>query len=259
MTSSTHLGFEPLINDSLLCAAQAHSSRFGVLGHPIPSQLGNDDLTTITLLLCFVTIAVSIAFAREFISRQLRNFFYEVHSEELNNITSNELRFEILLVVIDCMLLGIASYIAASEKIPGIFVRDTVFTNIIILSALFCGYFLCKWLMHFVVDPVFFGGKKTIQLFKVQLFITACSTTLTLPLVMLLVFFDLSVEKCIFYFCGVLILNKILTFYKCWFIFFRQKGFFLQTFLYFCALEITPLLAFSGVWLMTVNNLKINF
>ena len=210
MTSSTHLGFEPLINDSLLCAAQAHSSRFGVLGHPIPSQLGNDDLTTITLLLCFVTIAVSIAFAREFISRQLRNFFYEVHSEELNNVTSNELRFEI-------------------------------------------------WLMHFVVDPVFFGGKKTIQLFKVQLFITACSTTLTLPLVMLLVFFDLSVEKCIFYFCSVLILNKILTFYKCWFIFFRQKGFFLQTFLYFCALEITPLLAFSGVWLMTVNNLKINF
>ena len=155
MTSSTHLGFEPLINDSLLCAAQAHSSRFGVLGHPIPSQLGNDDLTTITLLLCFVAIATSIAFAREFISRQLRNFFYEVHSEELNNVTSNELRFEILLVVIDCMLLGIASYIAASEKIPGIFVRDTVFTNIIILSALFCGYFLCKWLMHFVPKCLF--------------------------------------------------------------------------------------------------------
>ena len=118
MTSSTHLGFEPLINDSLLCAAQAHSSRFGVLGHPIPSQLGNDDLTTITLLLCFVAIATSIAFAREFISRQLRNFFYEVHSEELNNVTSNELRFEILLVVIDCMLLGIASYIAISSGLP---------------------------------------------------------------------------------------------------------------------------------------------
>ena len=68
MTSSTHLGFEPLINDSLLCAAQAHSSHFGVLGQPIPSQLGNDDLTTITLLLCFVFIAASIAFARGFIS-----------------------------------------------------------------------------------------------------------------------------------------------------------------------------------------------
>ena len=130
---------------------------------------------------------------------------------------------------------------------PGIFVLDTVFINILILSALFAGYFLSKWLMHLMVDPVFFGSKKTIQLFKVQLFITACSTALTLPLVMLLVFFDLSVEKCTFYFCAILILNKILTFYKCWFIFFRQNGFFLQTFLYFCALEITPLLAFCGV------------
>ena len=259
MISSTHLGFEPLINDSLLCAAQAHSSRFGVLGHPIPNQLGNDDLTTITLLLCFVIIAISIAFARGFISRQLRNFFYEIHSDELNNITSNELRFEFFLVAIDCLLLGIASFIAAAEKMPGIFVLDTVFINILILSALFAGYFLSKWLMHLMVDPVFFGSKKTIQLFKVQLFITACSTALTLPLVMLLVFFDLSVEKCTFYFCSILILNKILTFYKCWFIFFRQNGFFLQTFLYFCALEITPLLAFCGVWLMTVNNLKINF
>ena len=259
MISSTHLGFEPLINDSLLCAAQAHSSRFGVLGHPIPSQLGNDDPTTIILLLCFLFIAASIAFARGFISRQLKNFFYEVHSEELNNVTSNEIRFELLLVLTDCLLLGIASFLATAEKVPGIFVLDTEFINIIVFSALFAGYFLSKWLMHLVVDPVFFGGKKTIQLFKVQLFITACSTALTLPLVMLLVFFDLSVEKCIFYFCSVLILNKILTFYKCWFIFFRQKGFFLQTFLYFCALEITPLLAFCGVWLMTVNNLKINF
>ena len=259
MTSSTHLGFEPLINDSLLCAAQAHSSRFGVLGHPIPSQLGNDDLTTITLLLCFVIIAISIAFARGFISRQLRNFFYEIHSEELSNVTSSEIRFEFLLVAIDCLLLGIGSFIAAEEKMPGIFVRDTVFINILILSALFACYFLSKWLMHFMVDPVFFGSKKTIQLFKVLLFITACSAVLTLPIVMLLVFFDLSVEKCTFYFCSILILNKILTFYKCWFIFFRQKGFFLQTFLYFCALEITPLLAFCGVWLMTVNNLKINF
>lgn len=259
MTSSTHLGFEPLINDSLLCAAQAHSSRFGVLGHPIPSQLSNDDLTTITLLVCFFFIAASIAFTRNFISRQLRNFFYEVHSEELSNVTSNEVRFEFLLVAIECMLLGIASFLAAAEKIEGIFIHDVVFVNILAFSALFAGYFLCKWLMHFIVDPVFFGGKKTIQLFKIHLFITAYSTALTLPLVMLLVFFDLSVEKCIFYFCGVLILNKILTFYKCWFIFFRQKGFFLQTFLYFCALEITPLLAFSGVWLKTVNNLKIIF
>ena len=259
MTSSTHLGFDPLINDSLLCAAQAHSSSFGVAGNPVPAQLGNDDLTTITLLLCFVFILSSIAFAREFIGRQLRNFFYDIHSEELNNVTSNELRFEVLLVFTECLLLGISSYIVAEERIPGIFIFNSAFLIILILSALFIGYFIAKWTIHSLVDPVFFGGKKTLQFFKVHLFITACTTTLTLPLVMLQVFFDLNIENAIYYYGFVLLLNKLLTFYKCWFIFFRQKGFFLQIFLYFCALEMTPLFAFYGIWLMMVNNLKINF
>ena len=259
MTSSTHLGFEPLINDSLLCASQAHSNSFGMPGHPIPIQLGNDDLTTITLLLCIVFIICAIAFSREFISRQFSNLFYDIRSEELNNVTSNELHIELAFVAINCLLLGISTFMVMADRIPGIFVIDNEYLNILLLSALFSGYFIFKWISHLIVDPVFFGGKKTIQFLKSHLFINACFTTLMLPTVMLQVFFDLSTGKFIFYFCFVLFLCKIVTFYKCWVIFFRQKGFFLQTFLYFCALEITPLLAFYGIWLMMVNNLKINF
>ena len=259
MTSSTHLGFEPLINDSLLCATQAHSSSFGMPGHPIPSQLGNDDLTTITLLLCIVIVISSIAFSREFISRQISNFFYDIRSEELNNVTTNELHTELLFVAINCLLLGISTFMIMADRIPGIFIIDNEYLNILLISALFSGYYIFKWITHLTIDPVFFGGKKTIQFFKIHLFINTCFTTLILPMVMLQVFFELSTGKFIFYFCFVLFLCKILTFYKCWFIFFRQKGFFLQTFLYFCALEITPLLAFGGIWHMMVNNLKINF
>ncbi len=260
MTSSTHLGFEPLINDSLLCATQqAHSSAFGIAGNPIPNQLGNDDATTIILLLCFVFVVSTLAFSRTFVSRQLSSFFYETHSDELNNVTSNELRIQLLLVLAGCLLWSISTYFIAAEKVPGAFIIDTEIINILLVAVLFVGYFTTKWLVHYFVDLVFFGGKKTLQFFKIQLFIAACTSTLTLPLIMLQVFFDLSIEKTVICFGFVLILNKILTFYKCWFIFFRQKGFFLQTFLYFCALEITPLLAYCGIWLMMVNNLKINF
>jgi hypothetical protein len=76
---------------------------------------------------------------------------------------------------------------------------------------------------------------------------------------MLQVYFDLSLEKAAFLFCFVLFLNKILAFYKSWLIFFKQKGLYFQNILYFCALEITPILAFCGAWLMIVNNLKVNF
>ncbi|MDE6689035.1 MAG: DUF4271 domain-containing protein, partial [Prevotella sp.] len=79
------------------------------------------------------------------------------------------------------------------------------------------------------------------------------------PLVLLLVYFNFDAEKALFCFVVILILNKLLTFYKCWSIFFRQNGGILQTFLYFCALEITPLLAFAGAWLAMTDFLKVNF
>ena len=42
-------------------------------------------------------------------------------------------------------------------------------------------------------------------------------------------------------------------------IFFKNKGAYLQLFLYFCALEIIPLLACWGVLRMINGYLKINF
>ena len=88
---------------------------------------------------------------------------------------------------------------------------------------------------------------------------TSLSATLLLPLVFLQFFFDLSMEKAVIDFIFILFLNKMLTFFKCWSIFFRQKRRFLQNILYFCALEATPLLVFGGIWLAVVNLLKINF
>ena len=52
---------------------------------------------------------------------------------------------------------------------------------------------------------------------------------------------------------------KLLTIYKCFIIFFRPNVVSLQIILYFCTLEIVPLLALWGVLVMTANNLKINF
>jgi len=54
-------------------------------------------------------------------------------------------------------------------------------------------------------------------------------------------------------------LVKILTFYKSYIIFFKQKRYFLQIILYFCALEIVPLFALWGGLLSIVDLFKIKF
>ncbi len=241
-------GFFQYRNDSLLCTTEVHGSGYGVVGDPVPYTLRGNNMISILLLGCFILGFISIAHSLPFIRRQLKNFFYVVHNEdEMFNETSNEMRFQLFLVVVDCLLFSIASYQLAPES------------SILLLSAFFLLYFLCKWLIQSIVNIVFFGGKKNIQWIKTQMFISACFAILIYPMVLLQVYFDLSIEKAIYYFCFMLFLNKILTFYKCWLIFFRQNGSFFQIILYLCALEITPLLALGGIWLMIIDLLKINF
>ena len=72
-------------------------------------------------------------------------------------------------------------------------------------------------------------------------------------------YFDLSVQNAVAYVAFVTVLVKISLFYKSFILFFRQKVFFLQIILYFCALEIMPLLSLWGVLVQIVEQLKINF
>ena len=58
---------------------------------------------------------------------------------------------------------------------------------------------------------------------------------------------------------GVLIFIKILTIYKTYVIFFNQKALYLQIILYFCALEMVPLLSLWGGLAVIVNHLRVIF
>ena len=244
--------------DSLLCTTQAHSSNFGMAGNPIPYSVRNDNTVTFILLICFCLIIILGTRLNKYISWQLK-FFFSAPRKSTTSETSTEIRILMVFVAMLCLLLGIDSYILTIEKITTSFIIDSNALVVFLLSALFIGYFCAKWLIQILVGMVFFGGKKTIHYMKAQLFIMVCSCILLYPLVMLQVYFDLSLEKAAILFCFVLFLNKILAFYKSWLIFFKQKGLYFQNILYFCALEVTPLLAFCGVWLMIVNILKVNF
>ncbi|MDE5987693.1 MAG: DUF4271 domain-containing protein, partial [Prevotella sp.] len=57
----------------------------------------------------------------------------------------------------------------------------------------------------------------------------------------------------------IIIFVKLLLFYKCFLIFFKKKGAFLQIFLYFCTLEIVPPLILWGILITIANYLKVNY
>ena len=101
--------------------------------------------------------------------------------------------------------------------------------------------------------------KMPVQCLKAYLFLLSCEGVLLFPVVMLLSYFDLSLQVAVIYTIIVLVLVKILSFYKSYLIFFKRNGLFLQIILYFCALEVVPLSALWGGLVLISHYLKINF
>ena len=234
--------------------------RYGVAGDPVPYNVHNDNIITSLLLLCFIIAVIAVSNTRSFFIRQAKRFFYMPNkgtTEESE--TAAEMRIQMFLAVVATLLLSLLFYFYTIDYVGDTFVLRSQYYLIFIYMGMTIGYFLLKTLVYTLVDIIFFDGKKNGQWMKSLLFIITMEGVLLFPSVLLLTYFTVPVQNVVFYFVGVLIFVKLLTFYKTYIIFFRQNVVQLQIILYFCALEIVPLLAFWGALAITANSLKINF
>lgn len=245
--------------DSLL-HPELNGGRYGVAGDPVPYTIRGDNTITALLLGCFILALLAFSKSRRFIFRQAKNFFYEPRTLTTEySETTGELRFQSFLVMQTCFLLSLISFLYTRECVADTFILESQYQLIAIFFGLYMGYFALKILVYASVNGVFFGKKRNVRWLKSFLFITSVEGILLFPLVMLQSYFDLQIQNAIIYTAFVIILVKTLLLYKSYVIFFKQKVFFLQIILYFCALEIMPMLLLSGIMAMVVDYLKINF
>ncbi len=230
----------------------------GELGTPRPYSVGRDDGLSALLLVCFMSLVVVMASTRRIASRQAKEFFFPSAVNDYGN-HQHATPLLLFLAAMNCVMMGVCSFIYAYSRVEGLFTVNSALAITAIFFGVFAVYFTLKWLLYRIVNGILFGGKKSLQWQQAYLFLTAMEGVLMLPLVLMVVFLGLSVEKAFYYFIFVLILNKTLAFYKSRVIFFRQKILFLQNILYFCALEMMPLFAFGGIWLLLTHFLKVNY
>jgi hypothetical protein len=234
--------------------------RYGVAGDPIPYTVQHDDVITTLLLLLFVLATIAFSNTRHFVVRQTKNFF-STNREGLTEITETavEIRFQTFLAFLNCLLLAILFYFYTLNFIGETFLLDSQYHLIAIFLGLSVAYFLIKALLYTMVNNVFFDSKKNRQWMKSFLYITSIEGALLFPLVVIWTYFDISIQNAVIYVIVVFSIVKILQLFKCFLIFFRQNVVKLQIILYFCTLEIIPMLLFWGVLVFTANSLKINF
>lgn len=233
--------------------------RLGTAGEPIPYGIARDNVIVIMLLLCFVTTALGISKSSHFVLKQAKMFFRPRRSGSADDSgTLLGRRFQYVLSLQSFLLFGLVYFFYAERYVADLFITDN-YAVIAAFSLIVLGYAVAKGLMYRLSGYVFFGKSSTSAWMRDYLFILCSEGVLLLPLVLLQAFFSMPVEATLACTVALVAAGRILSFYKTYVIFFRQKRLYLQNVLYFCTLEITPIAALAGLLGEAADYLKVSF
>ena len=252
----------PIQQDSAIQAfyqSKLDTNHIGVSGDPIPYTFQNDSFVTSILILCFLLIAFAISRISNFLLKQTKHFFTPQKAEQTLNETGSEIKFQFLFLFITCLQYALLYFLYTNHFISNTFITSSEYILLLFFLLTILCYMVIRILLYTLVNNVFFSNKKNLQFLASLLLITSFEGGALFPLVLLLAYFQFSLQNAIIYTATIVILTKILTFYKSYAIFFKQKGGFLQNILYFCALEMIPLIMLWSGLLVITEKLKINF
>ncbi len=225
-----------------------------IVGDPIPYSIKGDSIISAILLACFILILVSLSKARRLILRQTKSFFGfpGALTTELSE-TTNELRFQFIMLFQTCLMLTLLAYIYTQGYVGEAPLKVSHHLQMVIFLGIFIAYFALKALMHWGVNYVFFDSRSNVFWLKSLLYVFSMEGIVLFPLVVLHSYLGISANSGMFYLVFVIILVRILLFYKSYVMFFRQNAFHLQIILYLCALEIMPLLLLWGTLVKIID------
>ena len=252
--------------DSIAAGMQADTSfikgmvPMGEGGDPLPYSVSNDSWVISIFIECLLLMMVAYSHSGKFVRRHLKGFF---HYEKARTTTVPDTKTEIrglwLMGLNTVLVLGLGCYLFVNQQGLDRFLFLPRQTHLFVFVGVVLFYFLMKIGAYLFIDWVFFDKKKNLQWHKALLLLTAMEGVLIFPVVLVFPYVSIPVEIVLIYVGIVIILAKILAFYKAFIIFFRRTGSLLQIFLYFCALEIMPIVVLYGVMAFFNDYLKINF
>lgn len=232
----------------------------GIAGDPMPYRFRSDDYVTGLLMLSFFLVAWVIARSWHFLAGSVKGFFFDRTNKNMfDSRTDSELRGQLFLVVQTCFILGVLFFDYTQERMVQVFNQISPYRVLAVGVALCLAYYVLKLALYSFVNYVFFDRRQATQWVEVYFLSILALGLALLPVTLLVVFFDIAFRALAVLFLLILGLVKVLLFYKCGRIFFRYRAGWMHLILYFCALEIFPLLilwralAYANQYLMTLD------
>ena len=216
----------------------------GIAADPLPYRMRADDYVNGILLLSFFLVVWVIAKSKHFLSMRFKDFFYprrEKRSTATGGATP-ELRGQLFLVFQTCFALSLLFFNYTQNFQTEVFNRISPYILLGLDVGICIAYYVVKVILYNIVNATFFQKQQNEEWQETYMLVTLGEGILLLPLAFLVIYFDLSFDSTKFAFLSIILILKLLLFYKCFCIFFNRVKLFLHLFLYFCTLEITPAL-----------------
>lgn len=229
----------------------------GVSGVPVAHSIAADNVVALLLLACLLFSAAVVTRLRRFLSRQTREFFRYRHDNAPLTETTEEYRTQVFFVI-QTALLAAMMYLFLVIFPDGHLERGT-YAALALCFAAFIALFAVQAVVYWFTAWVFFSRTATARWMKSFLLLRGVEGLFLLPAVLLYAYFRAGAAAATTYIAVIVIMFRLFALYRQNIIFFRPTGAYLQNFLYFCALEVVPLAALSGLLRKVTGFLMITF
>lgn len=227
----------------------------GLDGTPLPYRLSSDPGIAAALLFCFFLTAYILSRGKRFLIQQVKDFTLTRERTSIFAATTvSDFRYRLFLLFQTCILSGICFFDYFHTENPLLLEQWPSFVVLFVYIVVCTLYLFFKWQFYRFLGWVFFDKIKTniwLEAYSVILYYLGF---LLYPVVLLTVYTEVADEVWLPLVLGLVILAKILMFYKWLKVFFSKMYGVLYLIVYFCALELIPALMLYQV-LVHINNL----
>lgn len=228
----------------------------GMEGRLQPYRFKNDDVVTAVLMLSFFLAVWVVTNSRKYLINSAKNIFRIRERENLfSERTDTELRGGTFLIFETCLMLGILFVDYTQNRLPEVLDKVSPYHILAVGTGGCLAYYLVKNATYSFINNVFFERQQKERWNEVYALGLITLGLLLLPVALLVVYFDLSFDAmCLLTLAGAAVV-KLLLFFKCFSIFFRRPVGWVHLILYFCTLEMMPLLMLWRALVFAVRSL----
>lgn len=245
--------------DSIMAIGE-HAGRYGIAGDPVPYSIRTDDFLTSILLVFLLLLLHSIRRSARLFRFQARNFFRSMKRNSVMEKESvSDVKYLWFIELHTVLIFSLVFFSYSKEYISATYITYSEYTLMAIYFSIFLALLLFVHSVEGIVNGVFAVQQQKRQWTTTKTMLNAAMGIMLTPMLLFMAYFGLPVHHTLIYTLCIVIFVKILLLYKCFQIFFNKKSDYLRIFLYFCTLEIIPLIITWSVLHFVANFLKVNY